>query len=77
MFLKLFIEFLENCVKFLIVRDVNIVTLSDVVIQYLLNNVNKLNTIRDYLFSLLNILNKYTSEDLKIVIESWLVKTCI
>ena len=77
LFLKLFIEFLENCVKFLIVRDVNIVTLSDVVIQYLLNNASNLNTIRDYLFSLLNILNKYTSEDLKIVIESWLVKTCI
>ena len=77
LFLKLFIEFLENCVKYLIVKSSDIVTVSDLVIEYLLKNEQHLESMRAYLFSLLNLFNRYSSEDLKVIIESWIVKVCI
>ena len=76
LFLKLYIEFIQNCSKYLITNVPDITILSD-------NTLNWLNQVKQYyekmnylLDSLLVIRTNYSSEDLKIIIESWLVKVC-
>ncbi len=76
LFLKLFIEFLENCIKYILTQTSDIVTLSDITINWLNNNTTVLETLRGYLFTLLNIRTTYSSEDLKIIMESWIIQKC-
>lgn len=77
LFVKLYMEFIQNCVKYIITQDSNIVALSDETLNFLSNNTSSLDTIRNQLINLINIRNNYASEDLKILIESWIVQECI
>ena len=76
LFLKLYIEFLENCVKYIITQNSNITTLTPITIQWLQQQINFLPTIKKYLFSAIGINKGYSPEDLKIMIESWVVQEC-
>lgn len=76
LFLKLYIEFIQNCTKYLITGISDITILSDITINWL-NQVNSyFDKICYLLDSSLEIKTNYSSEDLKIIIESWLVKVC-
>ena len=75
-FLKMYIEFIDNCVKFIITEDKDIVTISDTVINWLIDNRNCLMLLKEYLFSLIKYNISYTNSDLKVLIESWIVKEC-
>lgn len=76
LFVKLYMEFLQNCIKYLITEDSNIVTISDNTIEFLKNN-QCLDNLRNQFLNLLYIRNNYSSEDLKILVESWIVEECI
>lgn len=76
LFLKLYIEFIENCIKYIITSDTNIITISDISVNWLKNNTQFLEDIRGQLMDLLRIRSGYSSEDLKIILESWIVKEC-
>ena len=76
LFLKLYIEFLENCVKFIITQSSVITTLSPITIQWLQQQTNFLQDIKRFLLSAINITKKYSSEDLKIMVESWVIQEC-
>lgn len=76
LFVKLYMEFLQNCIKYLITEDSNIVTISDNTIKFLKNN-QCLDNLRNQFLNLLHIRNNYSSEDLKILVESWIVEECI
>ena len=66
LFVKLYMEFLQNCIKYLITEDSNIVTISDNTIEFLKNN-QCLDNLRNQFLNLLHIRNNYSSEDLKIL----------
>ena len=76
LFIKLYTEFLENCTKFLITLTPDITILSDETIQWLDEHRNALPLINNMLESILEIKTSYNSEDLKIIIESWIVRVC-
>lgn len=76
LFLKLYIEFLENSVKFLITQDANITTLSENTLKWLQANSSLGSEIRELLMNALNIRTNYSSEDLKILVESWIIQEC-
>lgn len=76
LFLKLFIEFLENCVKYLITKSADIVSLSQITLEWLENHSEFLTQIRDILMSAIRLRNDFSSEDLKILLESWIVQEC-
>lgn len=76
LFLKLYIEYLENCIKFLITDEPNIVPLSEISLNWLRQNEVFLDEMRTQLMSTLRIKTDYLSEDLKIIIESWIVQVC-
>lgn len=76
LFLKLFIEFLENCVKYLITRNADIVPLSQITIDWLESHSEFLIQIKDLLMSAIRLRNDFPSEDLKILLESWIVQEC-
>lgn len=76
LFVKLYMEFLQNCIKYLITEDSNIVTILDNTIEFLKNN-QCLDNLRNQFLNLLYIRNNYSSEDLKILVESWIVEECI
>ena len=76
LFLKLYIEFLENCIKYIITQDANIVTLADDTLSWVFQNRNFIQEMRYQLLDALKIRNDYSSEDLKIVIESWIIQIC-
>ena len=75
-FIKMFTEYLVNCVKYLLTRDVNITILSEKSVLWLNNNLNRLMQIKKILFSISTINNRYSSGNLKVEIESWLVEVC-
>lgn len=76
LFLKLYIEFIQNCTKYLITGVSDITILSDITINWL-GQVNQFfDKICYILDSSLEIRTNYSSEDLKIIIESWLVRVC-
>lgn len=74
--LKLYTEFLDNCVKFLITKSPNVVTISDITLKWLEQNASFLSQIRQLLIDAIHIRNDYSSEDLKILIESWIIQVC-
>ena len=77
LFIKLFMDFLENCIKFLLTRNSEIVTISDNVITWLINNDKCLELLKFYLETLINDLNfAFVNEDLKILMESWVIVRC-
>ena len=76
LFFKMFFEFIENCVKYLITRNSDIVTITDVTAEWLLNNASCVNVLKDYLFHLVNFNTSLSNDDLKIMIESWIIKRC-
>lgn len=76
LFLKLYIEFIQNCIKYLITKEASIVTLSQITINWLDENSQFLEDLKAQLLSTINIKNIYSSEDLKIIIESWIVQEC-
>lgn len=76
LFLKLYIEFLQDCVKYLITRYSNIVSLSQTTIEWLEDHPNALSGVRQLLIDAIRIKNEFSSEDLKILIESWIVQEC-
>lgn len=76
LFVKLYIEFIQNCVKYLITKNVNIITVSDLVVNWLEVNQQYFTQMREQLMTLLNIRTTYNSEDLKILIESWIIEVC-
>lgn len=76
LFLKMYIEFLENCVKFIVTQNSTITTLSPVTISWLQQQSSFLELIRKFLLSAIEIGRTYNSEDLKIMIESWVIQEC-
>ena len=76
LFLKLYIEYLENCIKFIITQQPNIVPLSEISLSWLRENSRFLDDMRNQLMSTLKIKTDYLSEDLKIIIESWIIQEC-
>lgn len=76
LFVKLYTEFLQNCVKFILTENSQIVTLSDIVIKWLLANQSQLDNIRTHLLSCLKLNTRYSSEDLRVLVESWLIQEC-
>lgn len=76
LFLKLYTEFVENCIKYMMVKDADIVSLSDITLQWLNENDTFLPDLKVQLLSIINIKNNYSSEDLRIIIESWIIQSC-
>lgn len=76
LFLKLYTEYVENCIKYMMVKDADIVSLSDTTLKWLDVNDNFLPDLKIQLLSIINIKNNYSSEDLRIIIESWIIQSC-
>lgn len=76
LFLKLYVEFVENCVKLLITRNTSIVTLTDVTINWLVQNSNILPQLKNHLRTTMKIKGYYATDDIKTLIESWLIQEC-
>jgi len=76
LFIKLYIEYIENCIKFMMVKDADMVSLSEISLKWLNENDNFLPDLKIQLMSALNIKNNYSSEDLRIIIESWIIQSC-
>lgn len=76
LFIKLFMEYLENCIKYVVTQNSSITTLSQITINWLQSNVQFLEDIRTFLLSCIKIRYSYSVEDLKIMIESWIIQEC-
>ena len=76
LFLRMYIEFIENCVKYIITSTPDIVTITDTTINWLESNRNYFNELREQLYKLLLIRNNYSTQDLKIILESWIIQRC-
>ena len=76
LFIKLYIEYIENCIKYMMVKDADMVSLSEISLKWLDENDGFLLELKDQLLSALNIKNNYSSEDLRIIIESWIIQSC-
>jgi DNA polymerase-3 subunit gamma/tau len=76
LFLKLYIEYLQNCTKYLITGSPDITTLSNLTLDYLDKNLQQTEFIRNVLEDILQIDTRYSAEDLKIIVESWFIKIC-
>lgn len=76
LFIKLYIEYIENCIKYMMTQDSDIVSLSEITLKWLDENNNFLEDLKVELLSALNIKNNYSSEDLRIIIESWIIQSC-
>lgn len=75
-FIKMFTEYMVNCIKYMLTRDINITTLSEKSILWLNNNMNRLMQIKSILFSINNLNTRYASGNLKVEVESWLIEIC-
>ena len=76
LFIKLYVEFLQNCTKYLMTYVADITILSNTTIEWLNTVAPHSGKFVEMLDSGLAIRNNYNSEDLKIIIESWLLKIC-
>lgn len=77
LFDRLFKEFIQNCIMYLIVQDANITTLSEKAINIL--NSGEFDRVK-----LGNMLNSYNnkkgnlySDEMKILIEGWIISVCV
>lgn len=75
-FIRMFNEYIVNCIKYLLTRDVNITVLSEKSILWLNNNLNRLMQIKSILFSLNTMNTRCSSGNLKVEFESWLIEIC-
>ena len=76
LFLKLYVDFLQNCAKYLLTGSTDITTLSNVSFNWLNVNIGNSDLIRNLLEDIMTIKTNYNSEDLKIIVESWFIKVC-
>ena len=76
LFLKLWTEFLQNCVKYMITQTVEITTLSSVTTSWLNSIMSFTPQVRELLRSVLTIKTNFSSDDLKIILESWIIEKC-
>lgn len=75
--IKLFTEFLLNCSKYLITQIANITTLSEKTIMWLTANNQVLIDVRNCLVRLGDIRTGIGNEDLKVLMESWIISICM
>ena len=77
LFIKLYTEYLENCTKYLITLTPDITTLSNISFNWL-NQImnNSCDSFRALLISFSEMRTHFNTEDLKIMVESWLIKVC-
>ena len=76
LFVKLYTEYLENCTKYLLTFVPDLTTLSNVSINWLDQNRSQVDLLRVLLDSISSIRTTYNAEDLRIIVESWLIKVC-
>ena len=76
LFMKMYIEFIENCNKLLITSVIELTTLSDIAVNWLREKVQYRNIFNMILIDAGQMRLNYTSDDMKIIIESWLMKVC-
>lgn len=76
LFMKLYIEFIENCNKLLVTGIIELTTLSDIAVNWLRQNVKFSDIFKLLLIESEQMRFNYTAEDMKIMIESWLMKVC-
>ena len=75
-FLKLWTEYLQNCTKYMITRTAEITTLSDITIPRLDRSLSFLPVVKNLLDSVLDIKSNYSTDDIKILVESWIIEKC-
>ena len=76
LFLKLWTEYLQNCTKYMITQTPEITTLSDITIQRLNGKLDLLDEVRHLLDSVFHIKSNYSTDDMRILIESWIIEVC-
>lgn len=76
LFVKLYTEYLENCTKYLLTFVPDLTTLSNVSINWLDQNRSQVDLLRALLESIGSVRTTYNAEDLRIIVESWLIKVC-
>ena len=76
LFLKLWTEYLQNCTKYMITQTQEITTLSDITIQRLNGKLNLLEDMKHLLDSVFHIRSNYSTDDMRILIESWIIEVC-
>lgn len=75
-FLKLWTEYLQNCVKYMLTQMPEVTTLSDITINRLDGKLNFLKAMRDLLCSVCRIKNDFSTDDMKVLVESWIIEQC-
>lgn len=76
LFLKLWTEYLQNCVKYMITQTPEITTLSDNTINWLNTIMSFTQQVKDLLKSILAVKTDFSSDDMKIILESWIIEKC-
>lgn len=76
LFVKMFTEFVENCVKYLITENKDIITISDIITSWLIDNKSIVVQLKNYLYGLVEYKSSYSNDDLKVLLESWIIKEC-
>lgn len=76
LFMKLYVEFLDNCIKYAVTQVADITILSNNAIEWINGLQDNVGIVRDLLTEALYINSTFSSEDLKIYIESWIIRLC-
>lgn len=76
LFLKLWTEFLQNCVKYMITQTAEITTLSGITVNWLKTVMSFTPQVKELLRSVLSIKTNFSADDMKIIIESWIIEKC-
>lgn len=76
LFLRLWTEYLQNCVKYMVTQTAEITTLSQITIDWLKKIMVFTPQIKELLRSVLSIKTNFSSDDMKIIIESWIIEKC-
>lgn len=77
LFDRLFKEFVQDCIMYLVVLDGNITHLSEKAIEVLNSGKFNRTTLGDMLFSYSNKKGTLFSDEIKIMIEGWIISQCI
>lgn len=76
LFLRLWTEYLQNCTKYMITQNKELTTLSDITINRLQKAFDMLPQVQHLMNSILQLKSNYSTDDLKILMESWLIEQC-
>lgn len=82
LFLKLWTEYLQNCTKYVITQTAEITILSDITINRLdmalrpESGINIIASVKQLLDSVFHIKSNYSTDDMRILIESWIIEVC-